>query len=103
MEIVKTDKGLINIGSDKDELGQMSASRFVEIANEAIIQHGRCVVALSGGSTPKLLYRSLTSKNYEDSVDWNKVHFFVSDERCVPHEHKDSNWGMAVHDLLDKL
>ena len=59
-------------------------------------------VALSGGSTPEILF-DLISKKYSDSVQWQYVHFFWGDERCVPPENPESNFGMTMRLLLSKI
>lgn len=56
-------------------------------------------VALSGGSTPKLLFQHL-AENYRDKIDWSSVHFFWGDERCVPPEDEESNFRMTEEMLL---
>lgn len=52
---------------------------------------------LSGGSTPKPVYRGLAEAN----LDWSEVHFWLGDERYVPWDHPDSNYRMARETLLD--
>lgn len=59
-------------------------------------------IALSGGSTPRLLFSTL-GDNYASSVDWSRVHFFWVDERCVPPDHPESNYGMTRKALLSKI
>lgn len=59
-------------------------------------------VALSGGSTPKLLFNYLAEK-YAKSDIWPKVHFFWGDERCVPPNDNDSNFKTANDLLLEKI
>lgn len=59
-------------------------------------------IALSGGSTPKVIYEELAS-NYGNKLPWKKVHLYWSDERCVPPDDADSNYGMAVEHLLSKI
>jgi 6-phosphogluconolactonase len=51
--------------------------------------------ALSGGNTPAPLYRRLR----ELDLPWSQVECFFGDERCVPPEHPDSNYGMAARAL----
>lgn len=58
--------------------------------------------ALSGGSTPLLLFDYLATA-YGDSAEWKKVHFFWGDERCVAPNHPESNYKMAKEALLDKI
>ena len=54
---------------------------------------------LTGGSTPKALYKILSEKK----LDWKNMQFFWGDERCVPSDHPDSNFGMALETLLNKI
>lgn len=59
-------------------------------------------VALSGGSTPKIWFEELAT-NHAQSIDWNRVHFYWGDERCVPPDHEDSNFGMTKKFLLEHI
>lgn len=54
---------------------------------------------LSGGSTPKAIYRGLA----EAGLDWEQVHLWWGDERYVPHDHSDSNYRMVKEALLDRV
>jgi 6-phosphogluconolactonase len=56
-------------------------------------------IALSGGSTPKLLF-TLLAKEYVDSIPWHFIRLFWVDERCVPPTHAESNFGMTYESLL---
>lgn len=103
METIKTKHGVVHICDSQGELSKVAADDFVKIVNEAIARTGRATVGLSGGHTPPLLYERLTSEAYKKLVDWKKVHFFISDERCVPEDSKDSNWGNAQRQLFNKL
>lgn len=59
-------------------------------------------IALSGGSTPKVVFDELAT-NYSNAIDWSNVYFYWGDERCVAPTHGDSNYGMAVDHLLSKI
>src|SRR4029077_6935913 len=59
--------------------------------------------ALSGGTTPGKMYSLLTSEPYRSQIDWNVVHFFWSDERCVSPDDPQSNYYLAQQTLLSKL
>jgi len=82
---------------------QTAAERVIRAAGAAISARGRFDWALSGGSTPAALYRVLASRGYVERIDWSRVHFYWSDERCVPPEHADSNFRMAREALLDAI
>lgn len=59
-------------------------------------------IALSGGSTPKVVFEYL-SENFKNEIDWSTVHFYWGDERCVPPSHEESNYKMTVDYLLSNI
>jgi 6-phosphogluconolactonase len=59
-------------------------------------------IALSGGSTPAILF-AILGDNFSNSVTWSNVHFFWGDERCVPPDDPESNYGMTRKEFLDKI
>ena len=79
------------------------ADRFVELATEAIEARGVFRVALSGGGTPKSVYPLLLEPERRDEVDWSRVEFFWGDERTVPPDDPESNFGVAYHMLIAQL
>jgi 6-phosphogluconolactonase len=84
-----------------DALFQAAASEFFLRAIDAVEANGRFTVALSGGSTPRGLYKLLaTDPARRDQLPWARMHFFWGDERHVPPEHADSNFRMADETLL---
>jgi len=84
---------------DPAALAREATNRFVALARSAIAEQGRFSVALSGGSTPRLLYEQLAAQ----PIEWQQVHVFWGDERCVPPDHPDSNYGMARRALLSHI
>jgi 6-phosphogluconolactonase len=79
-----------------------AADEFATRAGKAIAANGRFCVALSGGSTPKGLYRALAGKEFA-FLPWNKIFLFWGDERHVPPDHADSNYRMVQEALLSKV
>lgn len=69
------------------------------IEGEIAAAAGGFRIALSGGSTPKLLFALLAKR----PIDWSKVQFFWIDERFVPWDHPDSNYHMTRQTLLDHI
>lgn len=57
---------------------------------------------LSGGSTPKLLFK-LMAEEYQDKIDWNRLHFFWGDDRMVPYDDPESNYGEVKSLLFDHV
>ena len=84
----------LEILATPDDLARAAAQLFVERAVST--------VALSGGSTPKLLYRFLAdpSEPFREQVPWSRIHFFWTDERHVSPEHPESNYRMANEAML---
>lgn len=89
------------VHADRDALLRAAAERIVLLAQAAIAARGRFSWALAGGSTPESLYALLASREYAARIDWTRTHFFWGDERCVPPDHAQSNYGMARRSLLD--
>ena len=56
-------------------------------------------IVLTGGSTPRGAYAIAA----EQDADWSDATVWFSDERCVPPDHPDSNFGMAHRALLSRL
>jgi 6-phosphogluconolactonase len=68
----------------------------------AFSQEGRPVhISLSGGSTPKLLFKTLAQSPFAEQIVWNNLHFWWGDERCVEPTDAESNFGEA-NELLFK-
>ena len=103
MEKINVKRGTAYVFEDATEMADAAAAQFAKLAKEAIAKRGRFVVALSGGSSPPLLYNRLLQDDYKNSIEWDKVHFFTSDERPVPEESPESNFGTARRLLFSKL
>jgi 6-phosphogluconolactonase len=93
----------IVIASDPRELAARAVERFVAAARESVEQRGRFFVAISGGETPRELYRRLGDPAAASSVPWAETHVFWVDERCVPADDPRSNFGAAWRDLLARV
>ena len=92
----------IRVLNAPQELFQAAAAEFIALAEDAIRDHGRFAVALSGGSTPRGLY-SLLASEVVPRLPWDKIYAFWGDERHVPPDHPDSNYRMAREALLAKV
>lgn len=92
----------IRVFANAEELAWQVAQRFAKAAEDAVVATGRFAVALSGGNTPQVLYRILAS-DFANKVPWKQTHVLFVDERCVPPEHAESNFGTACRLLLDHV
>ncbi len=82
----------------------ISAAEFVaDLALRCSRDQGRFSLALCGGSTPQGLYRRLASNPYRNFIDWRSWHMFWGDERCVPLDDPESNFGMVKRILLNRI
>jgi 6-phosphogluconolactonase len=88
---------------DASAVAVATADRFVALARQSIEERGSFRVALSGGSTPKRIYPLLIAEPRVAAVDWSRVEFFWGDERAVPPDHPESNFGVAYQMLLAAL
>jgi 6-phosphogluconolactonase len=93
----------IRVLPDGPAVARAAADLFVELAAQAGQAGQPFRVALSGGSTPKMLYQLLSSDEYKGRVQWDAISFFFGDERWVPHDHPDSNYGLARDELFTKV
>jgi 6-phosphogluconolactonase len=73
-----------------------------ELIIEELSSKPKLNIALSGGSTPKALFNYL-SKNFALKIEWNKIHFFWGDERCVPPDDEQSNYKLANDFLFTRV
>ena len=64
---------------------------------------GRVAICLTGGSSPKQLYQLLGSDPYSRRIPWDRVHWFIGDERFVAARDPLNNMGMARGIFLDRL
>ena len=92
----------VKIYKSPEELAEAFAVELVGQFRNAAKDGNVYTVALSGGNTPAVLY-SLIAEKYGDPVDWKFIHFFWGDERCVPPDDPESNYGMAFEKFLGRI
>jgi 6-phosphogluconolactonase len=83
---------------------QMALARRVAewMTSAALAAKGTFRVSLSGGSTPKTLYRLLASDEFSGRFPWQRVFWYWGDERFVPYDDPDSNYRMGREAMLTK-
>lgn len=89
-----------------DSLGQLeeAAARAMASAAEAAVrERGTSFLVLSGGETPRGVYRRLATPPWRDRIDWTRIHLLFGDERAVPPDHPLSNYGMVKAELLSRV
>jgi len=85
--------------ADKDAAARAAGDDLLSCLRSALELRDVASCALSGGSTPTLIFRHLAAQDFA----WDRVHFFWVDERCVGPDDADSNYGAAKAVLLDPL
>jgi 6-phosphogluconolactonase len=79
------------------EAAQACGAATFKLLEESRRANGRAVFAVSGGSTPRVMFEWMAKQNF----DWGGVHLFWVDERCVPPDDSQSNYRMTRESLLD--
>jgi 6-phosphogluconolactonase len=92
----------LKIFPDNPAVATSFAKDFAQLIQSLLEHQGLVSVALSGGSTPKLLFDVLANE-YANRLDWSNIHFFWGDERCVPPTDPESNYGEAERLLLSRI
>jgi|SRR5450755_1189256 6-phosphogluconolactonase len=72
------------------------AQQISALLEEALASQEHATLAVSGGSTPKLLFQSMVESGFR----WQRVHLFFVDERCVPPNDAESNYRLANENLI---
>ncbi|MES2124208.1 MAG: 6-phosphogluconolactonase [Gemmatimonadota bacterium] len=75
---------MMEVVDDATALAQRATARFVSSVRRATAERGRCVVLLSGGTTPRATYARLAKPEIASQIDWSRLHLCFGDERCVP-------------------
>lgn len=88
---------------DALQLAHAAAHLIVVESNKAVQQKGIFTLALSGGSTPKILFQLLAQAPYKNNIPWRHVVVAFGDERFVAPTHEDSNYKMASDNLLSHV
>jgi 6-phosphogluconolactonase len=93
-----TEQRELLVVADPAALAKAAADRLMARidTNEA-----RIAICLTGGSSPKQLYALLASEAYRGRVPWDRVHWFIGDERFVPPSDPRNNMAMARKLMLD--
>jgi 6-phosphogluconolactonase len=81
------------------EINQAAVTRILKAAEAAIKKHGKFLIVLAGGSTPKAIYKALSKQ----PADWAHWHVFINDDRCLPVDDDERNSKMAAEVWLDHV
>ena len=86
---------------DAESASWQAAYSITKWAASAAAARGSCSFVLSGGDTPRRLFRLLAEESdFRFRMPWDRTAVFWGDERAVPADHPDSNYRMAWEELL---
>lgn len=94
---------MIKIFKDQSTASKAMVENFISVAKESVAERNRFTVALTGGSSPKILYDILRSAPYRQRVPWKNCYIFWSDERAVPFNDERNNACMGFENLLNHV
>jgi len=80
----------------KEEAAQAAGEHILKALQAARNNNRRATLAVSGGSTPRWMFERMAAADF----DWEGVHIFWVDERCVPPADPESNYRLAKEALL---
>ena len=89
-----------HVFADSEDLSQAAAQLFIACSHTALNDRARFTIALSGGSTPKRLFKILAREPYRYAVPWDRTLVFWGDDRAVPPDDDRSNYKLAFDSLL---
>jgi 6-phosphogluconolactonase len=98
---VTTDR--VQVVDGPGELAEAAARAAMADLEAAVEANGTATWVLTGGSTPGAAYRRLAAHDLRAGVEWDRIRVAMGDERCVPPDDPDSNWGQAAAALLDHV
>jgi 6-phosphogluconolactonase len=90
------------IQPDVNAVAQHAVSLLANDVAAAVQARGRAIWVAAGGNTVAIAYRILADK-YADKIAWDDVWVMLGDERCVPIDSTESNWGQLARVLLDRV
>lgn len=93
----------IKVFENSEKLAEQLALDFQEEAKKSAKENRKFLTALSGGSTPAIFFKVLARPGFKEKIPWENIHFFWGDERCVPPDHPESNFGVTKSLLFDKI
>lgn len=91
------------VSETPQDVADLVATWIAARAQRAVSNHGRFAIALSGGSTPRLLNATLTSAAWQGRIDWASWEVYFGDERACPPDDPSSNYHLAETTLLSRV
>ena len=94
---------MIRTFDDYEALSHAAVEYIIEAGRQALAANRNFDLVLAGGSTPQRAHALLAQALQRDPAPLASTHVYFGDERCVPPDHKDSNYRAAKIHLLDAI
>jgi 6-phosphogluconolactonase len=92
----------LHIYKNERETCYAFAEWLADLVKETLTRQGSFTIALSGGDTPKLVYKILAT-DYATKIDWDKIHLFWGDESFISSTDEKNNPALVLKMLIDTL
>src|SRR5665213_3755295 len=92
----------LHIFKNKEQLGNELATWISDLITTTLLEQEIFTLVLSGGETPKLLFKKLAAE-FKEKIEWKRVAIFWGDERVVPLKDERNNARQAFDLLIDKI
>ncbi|MEO8961944.1 MAG: 6-phosphogluconolactonase [Ginsengibacter sp.] len=93
----------LHIFDNRELMSDQLASWIVNHILDTFKKQDSFTLVLSGGETPRLLFRKLAFDSYKTKIDWKRIHLFWGDERAVPFDDDRNNAKMAYDILISHI
>ena len=90
----------VKIYSNQKQVVKALAKEIFKLTKSTV--HERINILLSGGNTPTALFKRI-NKKYADTIEWERIHLWWGDERCVSPENEYSNYKLAYDYLISQI
>jgi 6-phosphogluconolactonase len=94
---------LVQIWKNRNDLEYSVVQKIYEVIRKTLKDKPQCCIVLSGGETPRNVYHRMGLDEINKEIDWNRVQVFFSDERAVPPDDLQSNYGMIWHEWISHI
>lgn len=92
----------VEVAESPEAVAEWAAFTLSSEVAATVRDYGTATWVAAGGSTAAAAYRVLAERHV-DGIPWNDLKILIGDERCVPPDHPDSNWGQLSALLLERI
>ncbi len=91
------------IARDRAVMAEMMLDIFMRLVKKSLQKSSRFYMAIPGGRTPRAFFELLARDEKARALNWDALHIFWTDERCVPPDSQESNYNLAYESFLTQV